>query len=102
MQLTIFMLLRSDPSFLAMPRAERDARAAEALHASGLPACARIRQFDAEAFSARCTDILMIEVDDLAAYTAAIDALRDGPVFTTPWFEVAAIVPTVEATARAA
>ena len=54
------------------------------------------RFFDAEAFSARCSDILMVETDDLAAYGYLIDALRDTAFFGKPYFEVVEVIPALE------
>ncbi|MFT6604829.1 MAG: hypothetical protein ACJA2X_000005 [Halocynthiibacter sp.] len=96
MKLSIFVLLRSTPNWLNIPREQRNMLAQDLLVASGLPDCAALRFFDAEAFASQCTDILMIETDDLIAYQRAFDRLRDGPFFTDPYFEIAGIIPAVE------
>lgn len=92
----IFVHLRTTPAWLALPRAERG-RIAGAAFAAALPDDrVSLRYFDAEAFSGRCTDVAMFETTDLAAYYFAIERLRDSPLFTTPYFEVAEIIPTIE------
>lgn len=90
---TYFLLLTALPAFLQIPRAERDARAAEALAQAGL---SQMRFFDAEAFSAQCSDIAMVEGMSPTAFHRAMEVLRDGPVFSTPWFRLEAVIPTLE------
>ncbi|WP_339614562.1 darcynin family protein [uncultured Parvibaculum sp.] len=92
----IFVHLRTTPSWLALPRAQRSAIAAEAF-AQALPSDeVRMRYFDAEAFTGRCTDLALFETTDLKAYYFAIERLRDTPLFTVPYFEVTDIIATVE------
>lgn len=92
----IFMLLRTTPAWLALPRTERG-RIAEAAFAHAFRnESVSLRHFDAEAFSGRCTDVAMLETDDLKAYYFAIERLRDTPLFTTPYFEVVDIIPAME------
>ncbi|MBT9384012.1 hypothetical protein KM176_09100 [Pseudooceanicola sp. CBS1P-1] len=90
---TYFLLLTALPAFLAIPRTRRDAAAWEAVAASGLTG---VRFFDAEAFSARCSDVMMVEGMTPEAFHRAIEHLRDGPVFTTPWFRLEDVVVTLE------
>ena len=56
----------------------------------------RLRYFDAEAFSGKCTDVAMFETEDLQAYYFAVERLRDTPLFSHPYFEVVKIIPAME------
>lgn len=94
---TLFMLLRSQPAWLALSRAERGAYVA----AEVSPILARwpqvgLRFYDAEAFSGRCTDLMVFETADLQAYAFLIDALRDTAFLGRPYFEVLEIIPALE------
>ncbi|NDY91826.1 darcynin family protein [Ideonella livida] len=40
-----------------------------------------VRFFDAEAFSARCSDFMIFETADLKSYYFLIESLRESPVF---------------------
>lgn len=95
--LTFFMSLRSQPSWLAFTRQQRADFIAEVVQ----PIFARhpavkLRFYDAEAFSGRCTDMAVFETSDLRAYAFLIDALRDTPFFGLPHFEVLDIIPAME------
>ncbi len=56
----------------------------------------KLRFYDAEAFSGRCTDMAVFETADIRAYTFLIDALRDTPFFGLPHFEVLEVIPAIE------
>ena len=95
--LTFFMLLNSQPSWLALSRSERLGYIDETIS----PILARypqvsLRFYDAEAFSGRCTDIAVFETADTRAYTFLIDALRDTAFLGLPYFQVVDIIPAVE------
>lgn len=95
--LTFFMSLRAQPAWLALSRRRR----AEFIAAEVRPVFARypqvkLRFYDAEAFSGRCSDLAVFETPDLRAYTFLIDALRDTPFLGLPYFEVLEIIPAVE------
>ena len=55
----------------------------------------RLRFFDAEAFHARVTDVLLWETADVMAYQALVEELRETPFWDT-YFEIVDIVPAVE------
>jgi Darcynin, domain of unknown function len=55
-----------------------------------------MRYFDAEAFSASCSDVMMITTSDLQQYYDFIETLRDSPMFALPYFRVVQIVPAIE------
>ncbi len=95
--LHIFLLLRSTPAWLALTRQER----ADYIASTVQPIFARHpprsnRFFDAEAFSGRCSDVMLIEASDLRQYGFLIDALRDEAFFGLPYFQVIDIIPTLE------
>ncbi len=94
---TFFMLLRSEPAWLTLTRAQRREFIASDIQPiqAKYPAV-RLRFYDAEAFSGRCTDVAMWETDDLRQYQFLVDALRDTRFFALPYFTVVDIVPAVE------
>jgi hypothetical protein len=55
-----------------------------------------MRYFDAEAFSAHCSDVMMITASDLQQYYDFIETLRDSPMFAVPYFRLVQIVPAIE------
>ena len=92
----IFVLLRALPAWLALPRSER-AKIGEAAFAEAFASgTVRMRHFDAEAFSGRCSDIAFLETDTLSDYYFAMERLRDTPIFAHPYFELIDIVPAIE------
>lgn len=97
MNLTFFMLLRATPAWLAKPRPERR----DYLDQVVKPLFARfpdvkLRYFDAEYFSTRCSDIALWETRDVEQYAFLIDALRDTAFFGLPYFEMVEIIPSFE------
>lgn len=99
---TIFILLRAAAPWLRLTHEERS-KAASAAFAPWMKdhPDTKIRYFDAEAFSGRCSDILQIETDNLAAHCGLMDRLRDSDLFTVPYYELIDIIPSVEDTFRA-
>ena len=95
--LTFFMSLRSQPSWLALTRQQRADFIAEVVRPifAQYPAV-KLRFYDAEAFSGRCTDMAVFETADIRAYTFLVDALRDTPFFGLPHFEVLDVIPAIE------
>lgn len=55
-----------------------------------------MRYFDAEAFSAACSDVMMVETNDPKHHYFFMEHLRDSPMITTPYFEIVQIVPSIE------
>lgn len=90
--LTLFLLVRALPSWLALSRSRRREIAAGAVPEEGI----RVRQFDCEAFSALCSDIWMLTADSAGALNTAMERLRDTPLFARPYFEFVAILPAIE------
>ena len=97
MKYVFFILLRATPAWLRLSREQRRAMNAEHL----VPLLAggeaiRMRYFDAEAFSADCSDVMMVETDDPTRHYFFMEHLRDSPMFTVPYFEVEQIIPCIE------
>lgn len=55
-----------------------------------------LRLFDVEAFSTRCSDIVMFESDDIQEYYFMMESLRDSKIYTVPYFEIIDIFPAIE------
>lgn len=97
MRYVFFVLLRATPAWLRLTRTQR--RAASAEHLSPLLASAegiRMRYFDAEAFGAACSDVMMVETEDPRHHYYFMEHLRDSPLISEPYFEVVQIVPAIE------
>ncbi len=90
--LTLFLLVRALPSWLALPRPRRREIALSAAPGDGID----LRQFDCEAFSAMCSDIWMVTGGSAGAINTAMERLRDTPLFAQPYFEFVAILPAIE------
>jgi Darcynin, domain of unknown function len=93
---TFFMLVKTTNAWLAKPPKARFAFLGEAIEPilKRRPAV-KMRFFDAEAFSARVTDVVVWETRDLGEYRALIDDLRETE-FWGALFDVVEIVPAVE------
>lgn len=93
---TIFMLVRATDAWLALPPKERFAFLGSTVAPIlTLHPDTRLRFFDAEAYSARVSDVAMWQTSDLADYRALVDDLRETR-FWGAYFEIIEIVPTVE------
>ncbi|NIZ10196.1 darcynin family protein [Pseudooceanicola sp. HF7] len=90
--LTLFLLVRALPAWLALPRPRRQEIALAAAPSEYI----RLRQFDCEAFSAMCSDIWMLTAESAGAINSAMERLRDTPLFAQPYFEFVAILPCIE------
>lgn len=93
---TIFILVQTTPIWLAMTPTERRDFVEQTLS----PLLARhervsLRYFDAEAYSATTTDVLMWETSDDEDYRDLVEELRETPLWGT-YFSVREIVPCVE------
>jgi hypothetical protein len=95
--LTVFMLVKTAPEWLALPVPERFRQLREhvepVLHRYADHV--RLRFFDTEFYSARVTDIWMWEVRKRHAYEMVVEALRDTP-FWDRYFSIVEILPGVE------
>jgi hypothetical protein len=93
----VFILLRATEQWLRLTREARRRLSDE--HVSGALArfaALKLRNFDAEAFSADCSDIMLIETGDLQQYYDFIEVLRDSPLVTASHFEFIKVVLTIE------
>ena len=90
--LTLFILVRALPAWLALTRGERQKIAATAAPGAETD----LRQFDCEAFSAICSDIWMVTAQSARALNHTMERLRDTALFAKPYFEFVAILPAIE------
>ncbi|MGY1901178.1 darcynin family protein [Nocardia gipuzkoensis] len=99
---TAFTLWTALPDWLALSRPERRriADAALGVAFADRPSTA-MRFFDAEAFSARCSNIA-VSTTDPAEYYPVIERLRDSALFTTPDFRHEDLILAAEDGHRAA
>ena len=93
--MTLFILVRALPSWLALPRTKRQEIATSST--SAIPNTeTQVRQFDCEAFSAMCSDIWMVTAASAGELNTTMERLRDTPLFAHPYFEFVAILPAIE------
>jgi len=94
---TFFLMLIATEHWLGLSRPERNRLSHDHVGTSLRTFSElRFRYFDAEAFTADCSDLMMIETENLTAYYDFIETLRDSPMFTVPYFRVVRIIPTIE------
>ena len=96
-RLTFFVHLTATPAWLGLSRPERQ----DVIASHVDPLLRRhdnvaIRWFDAEAWSAAPSDILVAETDDITAWSDLFEELRDTPLWSVPYFEVERIIPATE------
>ena len=93
---TFFMLVNATPAWLALTPPERFAFVDETIRAF-LPQhpSVSLRYFDAEAFSARVSDVMMWTVGDMAQWLSLVEHLRETR-FWGDYFEIVDIIPAVE------
>ena len=96
--LTFFILLNALPAWLSLNREERSTawRTPDIAVALANPDRLSLRFFDSVAFSAMCSDVLMVEAADIDAHNDFMEAVRDSPVFARPYFDLVAIIPALE------
>ena len=96
-EFTVFVHLTARPAWLALSRDDRhrviDEEVAPAL--ADHPQVA-VRWYDAEAFNASPSDVLVATTTDLRAWNHLVERLRDTSMWSVPYFDVDAILPTVE------
>ncbi|MFM0054718.1 hypothetical protein PQR64_03775 [Paraburkholderia phytofirmans] len=95
--LTVFMLVKTRPEWLAMAADERARQLAEHVepilkhHADEI----RLSYYDIEFYSARVTDIWVWHATSHHAYERMVEALRKTP-FWDRYFDIVEILPGVE------
>jgi darcynin-like uncharacterized protein len=96
--LTFFMLMNATKEWLALTPVERERFvAAEVGPIFATNPSVRMTFYDAEAFSARCSDVAVFETASIDDYTGVIDALRNTKLYTVPYFEIIDIIPAKQA-----
>lgn len=96
MKLTVFLLLMAEPEWLALDRAERAKISEAAVSAAFTDDAVSFRFYDAEAFSARVSDVMVITADTPQAYYFTIERLRDTPMIADRYYQIVEIVPCYE------
>ncbi|WP_284618558.1 darcynin family protein [Aquabacterium humicola] len=92
-----FIHLRATPRWLRLSRQERRERAGRHLgEALRRVPGVKIRYFDAEAFTAHCSDVLMVEASEPREHHFFIESLRDSELVADEYFELVLVVPTIE------
>lgn len=93
MKLTVFLLLMATPEWLALDRAERTRISEDALGAAFDGETVSFKFYDAEAFSARVSDIMVVTADTPRDYYFAMERLRDTALIVNRYFQVVEIIP---------
>ncbi|MDM1764154.1 MULTISPECIES: darcynin family protein [unclassified Acinetobacter] len=93
---TIFILLKTTTEWLKLERKQRNQIADDAFSKIFKDESVSLKMFDAEAFSAKCTDVAMFQTENLKNYYFVIERLRDSVLITHPYFEIIDIIPTIE------
>jgi len=96
-ELTFFVHLTATPAWLALTRAQRR----EVIAAHVAPVLAKhsdveLRWFDAEAWCAEPSDVLVARTRDILAWTDLFEELRDTPLWSVPYFAVRSVIPAQE------
>ncbi len=94
--ITIFVLLKTTVFWLRLSREERNTIADKVLEDVLANSDVKLRMFDAEAFTTRCTDVAMFQAKDMQSFYFVIEKLRDSVLITEPYFEMVEIIPTIE------
>jgi hypothetical protein len=95
-RLTYFMLVRTTPHWLSLSPDDRFKVFDEVI----TPALAAhpevtMRFYDTEAFNSRATDVIVWETEEIMAYQAIVESLRESKWWGT-YFEVVEILPGIE------
>ena len=96
-RLTVFVHLTATPAWVALTRPER--QEVISTHIEPLLRghdAVTVRSFEAEAWSAAPSDVLLVETDDITAWSDLFEELRDTPLWSVPYFVVEQIVPAAE------
>ena len=93
---SIFLLVRATPAWLALAPEARFAFLEEEIQGrlEAHPGVA-LRFWDVEHMSARVSDVLLFETQDLAQYRSLIEGIRE-TLFWDHYFEVLEILPGIE------
>ncbi|MCY7357875.1 MAG: hypothetical protein LH609_10480 [Rudanella sp.] len=94
MKYTVFVLYQALPAWLALSRPQREAffdRKATPIFTK-YEKDVQVRLFDAEAFHAHISDVMVILCNDLNAYYFFMEALRDTELFSKPYIELKEVI----------
>lgn len=94
-KLTVFMLVKTNPEWLAMPVEQRFSEIAKHLQ----PALERhpsvdFRWYDTEFYTARVTDTWMLEASNPHEYELVVEELRETPLWDR-YFSIVEILPGI-------
>ncbi|MGJ6124355.1 darcynin family protein [Mycolicibacterium sp. Y3] len=93
--LTVFMLVKTNPEWLALPVEQRYAEMLKYLQpALDRHPSVQLRWYDTEFYSARVTDTWMWEVSDAHEYELVVEELRETPLWDR-YFSIVEILPGV-------
>ncbi len=93
--LTVFMLVKTNAEWLALPVEQRYAELLEHLQpALDAHPTVQLRWYDTEFYSARVTDTWMWETSDAHEYELVVEELRETPLWDR-YFSVVEILPGV-------
>ncbi len=93
-----FLLLKASSGWLSLSRSERAEIAGTHLQ-KAIAACKgelSIRHFDAEAFHAPCSDVMLVETSDPWHHYRFMESLRDSPLICEGYFEVLSVISSIE------
>jgi len=97
--MTIFWLIKTTPEWLALPPHGEDGRFAFGKNVLDpileRYAGAKMTFYDAEAFTADCTDVMVWTVTSLEDYNGAVNDLRETK-FWSYYFTIEKIIPAIE------
>ncbi|AKT52061.1 darcynin family protein [Arsenicicoccus sp. oral taxon 190] len=97
LHLVAVVQLTALPVWLALSRAQRrDVIAAQVQPALSAHADCSVRWLDAEAMTATCSDVVLVETDDLRSWHHLWEALRDSALFAVPYFRLESLVVGAE------
>ena len=93
-----FLLLKASKDWLALSRTDRAEIAGNCLQEAVKASSGNIsfRHFDAEAFHAPCSDVMLVETGDPWHHYQFMEKLRDSPLIFKGYFEVLDVIPTIE------
>jgi len=98
MKYTILILYTVKPSFLSLPRAERNSffeqKVAPIIHE--YHNTIEVKMCDSEAFHASVSDFLIIQCADLQHYYHFMEKLRDTALFSKPYIELKDVIIGLE------
>ena len=98
MKYAILVLMTSTAEWLRLSRKQRNTYVTQELTPvfEKYAGKVSVRFLDAEAFTARCSDVVIFETEDLKQYYFLMEEIRDSKIFTVPYFQINDIIPCAE------